>query len=279
MIRRSREDQFLLIAQNDHALLAGELSEQFGNAAFSRPEPFEQAVRGVRLHDCGWPLHDDEPTINADGLPLDVFETPREIGLRVWTASADRAQQQDAYAGLLVSLHVLSLSVLASNPPPELDRVKWNMDNPAEQFAVIKFQQREIERQERLRLIVGLRTEKQTLHRVPVEAQQKREDGLTFNLRMLQAMDVISLAACCTTPPTARTQELLAHPGGSRLRLKLERRGDDVLVDPWPFAVGMIELKIPCRVVSAMKYQHDAALQTALKAAPGETIISRIVPS
>src|SRR5687768_18404240 len=95
MIRRQQGDDWLLITQHDHALLAGELAEHFGNEYFARPEPREPALRGVRLHDCGWPLHDDQPTINKDGKPLDVFETTRDIALPVWRSSADQASAAD----------------------------------------------------------------------------------------------------------------------------------------------------------------------------------------
>src|SRR5213075_490790 len=101
MIRRDEQDAFLLISQHDHALISGELAEQFGNAVFARPQPAESVVRGVRLHDCGWPLHDNEPTLNPDGFPLYVFETPRDVALKVWTASSERAAAEDPYAGLL----------------------------------------------------------------------------------------------------------------------------------------------------------------------------------
>src|ERR1051325_1057408 len=114
MIRREEQGSFLLIAQHDHALISGQLAEQFGNARFAQPQPYRQVIKGVSLHDCGWALHDEQPTINPDGMPLDVFETPREIALKVWTASVDRVAAQDPYAGLLVSLHVLSLSVFAT---------------------------------------------------------------------------------------------------------------------------------------------------------------------
>src|SRR4051812_8913976 len=114
MIRREDEGGFLLITQHDHALISGELAEQFGNEYFARPAPLESVLRGIRLHDGGWPLHDDQPTRNSDGLPLDVFETPPEIALKVWTAGVERAAAEDKYAGLLVSVHVLNLSVFAS---------------------------------------------------------------------------------------------------------------------------------------------------------------------
>src|SRR3954471_21700194 len=114
MIRRDVGDAFLLIAQHDHAHMAAQLAEVFGNEQFAEPDPFDQAVLGVALHDCGWPLHDDQPTLNAQGLPLDVFESPARIAIKVWTTSADRAAARDPYAGLLTSLHVLSLSVFAT---------------------------------------------------------------------------------------------------------------------------------------------------------------------
>jgi hypothetical protein len=49
---------------------------------------------GIELHDCGWPLHDERPTLNEAGLPLDVFESPRAIALEVWQASAERAAER-----------------------------------------------------------------------------------------------------------------------------------------------------------------------------------------
>ncbi|HSU66058.1 MAG TPA: DUF3891 family protein, partial [Tepidisphaeraceae bacterium] len=108
MIRHRREDEFLLFTQHDHALLAGRLAEHISGALIARPSP--ETIQGIALHDCGWPLHDDEPTINPRGLPLHVFETPPEISTVVWSASARRAANKDPYSGLLVSLHVLNLS-------------------------------------------------------------------------------------------------------------------------------------------------------------------------
>src|SRR6476646_2312884 len=114
MIRRHVGDhQFWLIAQNDHALISGQLAGQLGNGDFSPPSS-PSAVLGIGLHDCGWPVHDEQPTLNSKNLPLDVFETPRHVGLRVWGESTDRAAARDDYAGLLVSLHSLALSVFAT---------------------------------------------------------------------------------------------------------------------------------------------------------------------
>jgi len=276
MIRRDMGDSFLLFAQDDHARLSGELSRHYGNRFFAKPEPTEETIRAVALHDCGWPLHDDEPTLNARGLPSDVFETTRPVAMKVWSASADRASAEGAYAGLLVSLHVLNLSVFVTTLP-QAERNAFNMENPPDRFAMVKFQQKEIERQENLRMKLGLRTDRPTHHKHPHEVMQKKEDQLNFNFRMLQAMDVISLAACCTKPPTSQTQDVMPQPGGAPLRLNLSRRGNDVVVDPWPFAPAEVELMIPVCRIEQKKYGNDAELRAATAGGSSEVLISRVV--
>ncbi|MEO6435404.1 MAG: DUF3891 family protein [Tepidisphaeraceae bacterium] len=277
MIRREEHGDFLLITQHDHALIAGELAERFGNEQFATPQPLESALRGINLHDCGWPLHDDEPTLNKDGKPLDVFESTPQIALKVWSASADRAAAQDPYAGLLVSLHVLSLSVFATTQTP-FEHEKFDLENPHDKFALTRFQHKEIERQENLRMTLGLRTDRPTHHKQQQEVTQKKEDQLTFNFRLLQAMDVISLAACCSRPPAAQTQDLLPHPGGTPLRLSLSRQGNDVIVDPWPFADPPIELKIPVTHIPGRKYMDLDDLHTAYAIGDAEVLTCVVMP-
>ena len=278
MIRREDGGEFLLIAQHDHALIAGELAEQFGNAQFATPEPQAQTIRGVALHDCGWPLHDDAPTRNSDGLPSDVFETTRPVALKVWATSADKAAAEEPYAGLLTSLHVLSLSVFATSET-SFAHEKFDMDDPQERFAIIKFQQHEIARQEGLRQRLGLRAEKPLHHSgAPREVMQRAEDQLQFNFRMLQAMDAISLAACCTTPPMSQTQDVFRQPGGEKVKLSLGRRGNDVLVDPWPFDVKEIALQIPATRVPTQPYESDEHFRAMYGAAPAVILKARVLP-
>src|SRR5205823_9167662 len=137
MIRREMGSSFLLIAQDDHARLSGELARHYGNRFFAKAEPFEETIRAVALHDCGWPLHDDRPTLNKDGLPLDVFETPLDIAIYVWQAGVEAVANENVYTQLLVSLHVLGLSGFAA--ARQHDR--------REQFELNKFQHRQIEKQ------------------------------------------------------------------------------------------------------------------------------------
>lgn len=279
MIRREDGDSFLLITQHDHAVLSGQLAESFGNAAgFVAPVPFDSAIKGISLHDCGWPLHDDQPTLNDKGLPIDVFESSREIALKVWPASADRAAAADPYAGLLTSLHVLALSVFATT---QTDFPHEKLDDPASKFAVAKFQQRELERQEKLRAQLGLRTEAHSHHAAEKrEISQRGEDQLQYNFRLLQAMDQISLAACCTKPPQDQTRDIFHQPGDTEpIRLSLTRQGNNVVVSPWPFSVANVELKIPACRVPARAYKDNNDFRAAYGSCGTEVITCVVRPA
>src|SRR5579871_2997522 len=99
MIRHSLRSDLLLFSQHDHALLSGRLAERIDSRLVARPS--DRAIQGIALHDCGWPLHDDQPTLNELGEPLHVFEAPVWVATHVWSASARRVANKDPYSGLL----------------------------------------------------------------------------------------------------------------------------------------------------------------------------------
>jgi hypothetical protein len=269
MIRReTNADSFILITQHDHAVLSGQLAEHFGNARFAKPEPYASTILGTQMHDCGWPLHDDRPTLNRAGLPIDVFESTLPIALKVWTAAAERAAAADPYAGLLVSLHVMALSVFVSSGTMPVSNAKTG--DMAAQFEMNKFQHREVERQENLRRRLSLRTDlplKYGLSQNPIDVGELR---LRANFKLLQAMDRLSLAVCCTKPPFAIAQ-VYPSPDRPAIDLRLER--DDavaLVVDPWPFAddLDRLMLAIPCRRIPRRTYSDDAEFHRIYAEAP-----------
>src|ERR1700722_6241461 len=111
MIRRTEGSEFVLISQDDHARLSGDLARHIGNADFSPPAPFDDVIAAITLHDSGWPMKDARPSLNEDGHPQHVFETHAGDPLifQVWDTSVDRAADRSPHAGLLVSLHVMHL--------------------------------------------------------------------------------------------------------------------------------------------------------------------------
>ncbi len=273
MIRRHAGKQFFLISQHEHALLAADFGKHYGNAQFARPEPLGLTLEAVAQHDDGWPLHDELPTLNDRGLPLDVFDSLGEFGLQFWTTSVDRASAVDPYVGLLVSLHVLALSMLViphtQGADPKALAIK---------FALNKFQHREVERQELLRRKLGMRTDIPLKLGVAKAGISADEDQLTVNFRFLQAMDVISLALCCTNPPVDTTQDVFPKPGSSPVRLQFHRQADDTLcVKPWPFNRSVIESSVAYRAVSDEPFASQAAFRTAFAAASPERLPVRLI--
>jgi len=276
MIRRDAGSDFLLFAQHDHALAAGALSLHVGNSVFAKPDPFDAFVDATRLHDCGWPLHDDSPTLNTHGQPTDVFEIPRTIALKVWRESVDRAQGAGDWQAMLVSLHVVALSAYAARHIVK----RHDHFDPADavaRFEMQKFQQHEFERQVNLRQSLGLRCDLPLTNGLAEAGADPREDQLRFNIRMLQLMDAISLAACCTHPPFPLLKDVPNRPGGPAHSIELIRQSDNVLVRPWMFHAPEVCLKIPFRRLLKTSNQDEQSFQDAYAHADVEMFSLRIV--
>ena len=247
MIRRRGKGYWLLIAQNDHAQLSGELAARIGNDQFAAARGKSDS-RGIGMHDTGWPTHDENPTLNSTGLPTDVFQMPREAALPIWAASAKAAVAADPYAGLLVSLHSLALSAMPAPAPPE----KFESAQMKQRFETNKFQHKQIEEQEGLRRQLGMRTDipltlglaTAELERMPVRIR------CFFDFRWLQTMDQLSLFICCTDSPPLTPATVDARPGEAPSRLNFSHLDPmHVSVSPWPFGEAELSCSIEGRIV------------------------------
>lgn len=275
MIRHHQGDQFLLFTQDDHARLSGALAAHVGNESFSRPEPFDAVIAGITMHDSGWPMHDEQPTINSQGLPLHVFETPLELSCRVWSESVRRAMQKDAYSGLLVSLHVMALSAIAQSHYADQGR---RLEFARELFEINRFQQNQIEIQETLRANLGLGVDGPLKYGLARNGTNKEEDLLLFNYHLLKATDRISLCLLCEPQPFNSIDNVYARPGSESIELHLECVREWTLqIKPWPFDVEQLEMQIRCRRIPAETYASEADYQSRYRAASVESISLRVV--
>ncbi len=271
MIRRDLGADWLLITQRDHAAVAARLAGHVGGRRFA---PLvvqrETVLAAVAGHDDGWASHDDEgPTLDERGRPLDGLAAPRAVALPAWAASADRAA--GPYAGLLVSLHALSLSIRAAGPVGP-GHTHFDLSDAHALFDVNKFQHREIERQEQLRRAVGLPTDVPLQHGIADAGTSGGDDRLAYHFRLLEAMDVLSLCLCCTRPPFGLTGDVLPAVGASPRRLRVERDlGGDLRVSPWPFDVARLELSVRGRRVPARPFDTVEAFRAAYAAAAAES--------
>lgn len=246
MIRHRHDNEFFLFTQHEHALLSARLAERIDGSVIARPAP--QTLRAIALHDSGWPLHDDAPTLNKDGEPLHVFETPPGVAVRVWAESARIAAGQDAYSGLLVSIHVLGLSMLSLG----------SHRSPHDVFELNKFQHRQVELQEQLRLRLGLRIDMPLEQGLAPPHTSTAEDALLFDYRLLRATDQLSLALLCRENLFDSMDGIFPRPGAATIRIQVQRPHDFAArLDPWPFAGGSLQLAVPFRRVPARSYSSE----------------------
>jgi hypothetical protein len=266
MIRRQVAQEYWLITQHDHAMLAGALARKLGQTP--PPPTGESAILGIELHDCGWPGHDDQPTLNKRRAPTDVFETGRQVALAVWLRSVEIAVERDPYAGLLVSLHVLALSNYATQQRI-LGTRSWDLKDARTRFEVNVFQHRIIEIQEGLRTRLGLRTDRPLKGGLAIDPSDPAEAGLVSDFHWLQAMDMMSLAICCTKPP------FRGHPDK---RLTWQREGINLTVAPWPFDEPEVKLEVPFRRIPARPYTDPTELHEAIAATDLERFTVAILP-
>jgi hypothetical protein len=274
MIRRDAGSDWLLISQHDHAAVAARLAGHVGGRRFAAIQARRASVlAAIAAHDDGWAAHDAAPTLDAAGRPLDTLDAPYPVALPAWAAATPAvASTAGPWAGLLVSLHALSLSIHAAGGQSP-GHAAFQLSGAHATFAVNQFQHREIERQESLRAAVGLPSDIPLTHGLAEPGVSPDDDQLAYGFRLLQAMDLISLCLCATRPPVSETGEVMPAPGASPKRLSVARDLSGALrVKPWPFDAAMIELTVPCRRMPARPFETVEALRAATAAAAVERL-------
>jgi Protein of unknown function (DUF3891) len=259
MIRRHGDCDFFLIDQVRHAALSAALGRWVGNQRFAAPLPLRPFLSGIELHDSGWALHDRHPTVNAQGWPTNVFETPLQLEMEIRSLCTDLAIRADLYAGLLVSLHGLALSRYA----------KPGQDAPHELFVLNKFQHRQVEIQEDLRRQLNMRTDLPLHFGLAEPGRSAEEDLLSCNFHLLQLLDVLSLNICLDKTTFSSLDEVPPAPGLRPVTVRMSRPEPGIwTVDPWPFARPQIPVQVVGRRVPLTTYADDESLRRVFATAP-----------
>ncbi|MBZ5599055.1 MAG: DUF3891 family protein [Acidobacteriia bacterium] len=167
--QRQAASDWWLVAQPDHAALAGDLAARIRSPQF--PPLDADVVQAIALHDEGWAAFDRAPNLNGRGRPLSFFEMALKDFLRAWTDSIERARQESAIGGILVSEHFCRLG-------------RWRLqsveDTPEDGAAVHDFLEREAERQQQLS-----------------RRQNRGLEEILVLVDVLQFCDLLSLYLCC----------------------------------------------------------------------------------
>jgi hypothetical protein len=257
MLVRDAGDAWQIVLQTDHADLSAQLAAAWGGPAFARPKPYEPLLRAARRHDDGWATWEQQPRLGEDGAPQSFVTVPAPIHLAFYRAGVECVADEDAAAGLLVSMHMSGLyrqryDVMPS-PVRELDEDVRDL--------VDAFVEQEEDRQVALRRMLDV-----------------DEAWRWTSYALLQVFDVVSLyfglanvesgvAGACEGVPTA--------DGEDPVRIAIEPLGPwRVRFDPYPFVEDQIPLTLRRRLVPKPKrgWPDDDAFRADLAATPFETV-------
>ncbi len=215
-----------LIAQPDHAALAGDLAAQCDAPRYTHLE--DDIVCAIALHDAGWAKYDGggtggggqvntpAPPRDPKGRPLSFLQALVPMFLEAWIASIQCAEEKaGAIGGLMVSGHFRRLAE---------HRLKSVEDSPEDTACLQAFLKSEAQQEE-------ARLRRQPRSRADVERL----------VDLLQFCDLLSLYLCCGSLASVQFPQAL----GSR-SMVLRRDGELCLLDPSPFREE-ISLGVPAR--------------------------------
>ena len=101
MIVRDTGDAWQIVFQTDHADLSG----AFARAWAERGLQHDSLIVAAERHDDGWAVWEQAPQVDDTGKPVNFLEVGVPAHLAFYRAGIAAITEQDAYAGLLVSMH------------------------------------------------------------------------------------------------------------------------------------------------------------------------------
>jgi hypothetical protein len=267
MLRMESESGWWLITHVDHARLAGAFAEAWGNTQFRRPEPRARVLHAIAHHDDGWMDRDAHPTVTREGRPS-AFSTElvgkymafEEMDLEDYLAVRESAvkiiAEQDAYAGLLVSMHTYSLLTDHADPSTITRRNLLLLDS----FLV---------RQRRYQSELDARIAADRT----LSAEEKSGERIVEHFRLLQACDNLSLLACVAFLRPAQLLHPLPLNDGSAREVHVKPLAERHFhLSPWPFMEKELVFMVPARHVERKFFATSEQLDRAFEQAKVKTL-------
>ncbi len=261
MIRKEWEGGFLVFTQLEHARICGVLAESWGTGDFCRPEPWSEVLLATYEHDNGWQEWEENPALNADGLPTHFTETPLEVNFDIFRRGVDRlCGERHPYAAALVSRH-------AANVYAGVRRVR--AVTPEEETRIDAYIAEQGERQR------GICDE---LSGRPGYERAATPEGVHRNGRFVTTLDAFSLVLCNGWTHMNRLREVPVRADDfTDICLRLETESS-LRVTPWPFGGDPVEVSARGRLLPSTPFESQEGFSAALRRAPSREIAFRLTP-
>ncbi|MCM3585885.1 DUF3891 family protein [Mesobacillus maritimus] len=109
MILLERNESFLMVTQQDHAKLSGEIASNWKRNYFAGFERKDDVIQAIYEHDRCWIELDKKPLWNEEKQqPYSFTDYPAKPKLDAYTRGIDEVSKLSTYAALLCSLHYTS---------------------------------------------------------------------------------------------------------------------------------------------------------------------------
>ncbi|WP_156291573.1 DUF3891 family protein [Oceanobacillus salinisoli] len=106
MIVREHDGHFVMIEQNNHAIISGELMANWKDSLFLGKAHRKSVNYAIKMHDYGWKYFDKQPLWNDQtNKPYTFSDFPISPKTIVYTHGINEIEKNDIYAALLCSEH------------------------------------------------------------------------------------------------------------------------------------------------------------------------------
>lgn len=249
MIYREDPEGIMVITQPAHAWLSGQLARAWGNDAFGDFVPRAEVELAAELHDLGFVLWEQEPTLDVStGLPHSFMSMPLKEHLEVWSRGVEGMLAYGLYPALLVSMHYTWLTERHSRPEglEQANLVNAFLDDQASLQSSA---------------IASLRLN-------PHYDRAVQKEVLDRNRKLVSLWDWLSLLLCMGKSQPESISEVPTAEGLGQLLLK--QKDDSVgsySLSPWPFRRDSVQLVCPAKRL-ANQSQTTEEMRAALRNAP-----------
>lgn len=182
MIVRYEKSHYVFITQHDHAFIAGEFLARF-KKEFITIDHYESLKFAIYQHDRAWIIPDSHPLLDDfRRKPFSYFNYPEKLKFHFLKLGIDQIDLANSYSAILCSMHYANLFRLST-------------DNSEREFYA----------REKIR-------QKHLMNKLKIQ----NEDLLSYQLRILQFCDNLSMYICQNTPGVIKEEEVAVYRDGFR---------------------------------------------------------------